>query len=234
MDQKLVLGIDTSAKTCTAAVYSDRVLSSFQLTNGPTHSQSLLPAIKDVLSQAKASIRDLSAIAVSVGPGSFTGLRIGIAAVKGLAIADGLPCAAVSTLEALAVNADRFENALICPVMDARRGEYYNALFSIKSGILTRICEDRAIPGKMIAEQIQRFENVLVLGDGAEKFVLENQLPQNLLAPDEIRFQSGESVAKIGAKMLRENQLLFCHELAPRYLRLPQAEREWLEKNKTK
>ena len=233
MDRKIVLGIDTSARTCTCALVSDRTLASYQLTDGPTHSQSLLPAIKNLFCEANVSFSDLSAIAVSVGPGSFTGLRIGLSTVKGLAFPDNIPCVAVSTLEALATNALEFEGYTVVPVMDARRGEYYNALFRVEKKSLLRVTPDRAIKGTDLALELSSCKKILVLGDGAEKFIRENDFAESVLAPVELRFQNGESVAKIGKKTLEKNITLSCTELAPVYLRLPQAEREWLEKNKT-
>ncbi len=229
-----VLGIDTSAVTCSVALYSDRLLSSFNLTNGPTHSQTLLPAIMDVLKEAKLSVSDLSAIAISAGPGSFTGLRIGISTVKGLAFADQIPCVPVSTLEALAVNARHLEGSLVCPLMDARRGEFYNALFRMEQGVPIRLTPDRALPGETILEQIKGEENLLLLGDGAEKFVSMFPELESYLASEDIRFQNGESVAILGQREANNQNVISCHQLSPAYLRLPQAEREWLEKNKKK
>ncbi len=229
-----VLGIDTSAVTCSVALYSDRLLSQFTLTNGPTHSQTLLPAVASVLKEANLSVSDLSAIAVSVGPGSFTGLRIGISTVKGLAFADDIPCVPVSTLEALAVNARQWEGCLVCPLMDARRGEFYNALFRIENGIPVRLTPDRALPGETVLEEIKGEASLLLLGDGAEKFVAMFPEFAPALASEDIRFQCGESVAILGQKGANHRTVISCHQLSPAYLRLPQAEREWLEKNKKK
>ena len=227
----IALGIDSSAKVCSVALVSDRLLAIRTHSDGLTHSQTLLPAVKEVLAEAGLSLSDLDVIAVSAGPGSFTGLRIGISTVKGLAFADAVPCAAVSTLEALAMNALSFEGAVICPVMDARRGEFYNALFTVKSGELMRLVPDRAISGEALSEELRSFEKVLILGDGAVKFTeaFPSYLPN--LAAEEIRLQNGESVARLGLREAETHSLVPCSTLSPRYLRLPQAEREWLAKN---
>ena len=229
----LILGIDTSAKVCSVAVTEDgKVLFSRTLSDGLTHSETLLPLIKTALESAEKKISDLSAIAITCGPGSFTGLRIGISTVKGLAIANNIPCASISTLEALAYNGMNYEGSLICACMDARRGEYYNALFRVEDSSLIRVTEDRALPGDEIYSEICNEEKVLVVGDGAEKFVSEHTSFVDFLAPIEIRLQSGVSVAKLGEEAAKEGKMLSCAELSPIYLRLPQAEREWLLKNK--
>ncbi len=171
----LFLGIDTSAKVCSVALINgQKVLFSKTLSDGLTHSETLLPLIKSAFETTGYSVKDLAAIGISCGPGSFTGLRIGISTVKGLAIGDNIPCVSVSTLEALAFNGIEKEGALVCALMDARRGEYYNAIFRVEDGKLSRVTEDRAIPGDLIFEEIKDCENLLILGDGAEKFVSEH------------------------------------------------------------
>lgn len=227
-----VLGIDTSAIVCSVALVSDKTLASGTVSDGLTHSETLLPLIKEVLRQGNTPLSELSGVAVSHGPGSFTGLRIGISAVKGLTVSQRIPCIGVSTLEALAMNAVSYEGFVICPVMDARRGEFYNALFRVDGKKLVRLCEDRAISGNDLAGELSSFENVLILGDGAEKFIQQNSTFANCIAPEEIRYQSGESVARLGLASLNNGEFLNCKELSPRYLRLPQAEREWNERNK--
>lgn len=228
----LILGIDTSAIVCSVALLSDDFcVASRTVSDGLTHSETLLPLIKEILDEGNAKLTDLDGIAISHGPGSFTGLRIGISAVKGLAISDNIPCIGVSTVEALAMNALDFEGSVICPVMDARRGEFYNALFKIEQNKLIRLCEDRAVSGLKIADELLSFDRVVIVGDGAEKFIQQNPQYTSALAPDEIRLQSGESVARLGLALLNIGLSCSCKELSPHYLRLPQAEREWREKN---
>jgi len=228
-----ILGIDTSAKVCSSAVISGKSVLSFRtVSDGMTHSETLLPAIKAILKEADTKLKELDGIAVSHGPGSFTGLRIGISTVKGLAVSQNIPCIGVSTLEALAMNCIESEGAVICPVMDARRGEFYNALFQVKNGNLIRLCEDRAIPGLALAKEICGDEKVLILGDGAEKFIQQNPAFSENIVSHEARYQSGASVALLGLQALQNGSFQSCKEISPRYLRLPQAEREWNEKHK--
>ena len=228
----MILGIDTTAKTCSVALVSQATLGVRTIHDGPTHSQTLLPFVKDLLEEASVSPEDLDVIAVSAGPGSFTGLRIGISAAKGLAFPFSTPCAPVSTLEALAMNLRDFEGAIACPVMDARRGEFYNALFRIENGVPVRITADRAIEGEFLKNELLCYDGVIVLGDGAEKFASFFPEYENKLASEGMRFQNGESVALVGMRLLKENKLTSCHALSPSYLRIPQAEREWRAKNK--
>jgi len=230
-----VLGIDTSAIVCSVALVSNRrVLSQKTLSDGLTHSETLLPLVKETLSECGMHLNDLDGIAISNGPGSFTGLRIGISTVKGLAVSAQLPCVGVSTLEALALNAIDMEGYTVCALMDARRGEFYNAIFRIENGKLIRLCEDRAIHGSTIAEELQAYQSVLLVGDGAEKFSLQFSRFAENLADEAIRFQSGKSVALLGLSVIQENGGIHCRELSPKYLRLPQAEREWNEKHQKK
>ena len=224
----LILGIDTSAVTCSVALLENRnMLSTRSVTHGMTHSETLLPMISEVLAESDKKISQLDCIAIAAGPGSFTGLRIGISTVKGLAISQNIPCVSVSTLEGLATNARHYEGITVCALMDARRGEFYQAFFRIEKGNAVRICEDRAVNGEKIAEEMKKESKLIILGDGAEKFVSLFPSYQKYLAPKEIRFQNGESIAYLG----EAGELQSCQSLSPTYLRLPQAEREWLEKN---
>ncbi len=228
-----VLGIDTSAIVCSVALMEDElVIAKRTVSEGRTHSEVLLPKIKEVLLEANLEPEKIDLIAVSAGPGSFTGLRIGISAVKGIALPLSIPCAGISTLEGLAMNAKHLEGAFVCALMDARRGEFYNALFSVQNGVPHRVTEDRALCGEAIFEQIKNEKNLIILGDGAEKFAQNFPELSQFLAPDEIRFQSGVGVALLGRKAFLEKKSVSANQLSPSYLRLPQAEREWLEKNK--
>ena len=230
-----VLGIDTSAVVCSVALVSeDETVVSRTVSEGLTHSETLLPLVKEILDESGFRISELDGIAISNGPGSFTGLRIGISTVKGLAICHDLPCIGVSTIEALAMNALNYEGAIVCPVMDARRGEFYNGLFRVKDRALVRLCEDRAVHGDKIAEELSCYENVLILGDGAEKFIQQKPDFAQAIAPSDLRFQSGDSVARLGIRMMRSGCSFSCKELSPKYLRLPQAEREWNARNHIK
>ena len=163
----------------------------------------------------------LDAIAVTAGPGSFTGVRIGVATVKGLAFPYDIPCISVSTLEAIAYNFTD-ENAVICAVMDARRMQFYNALFKVENGRVTRLCEDRAISIDALREELKAYENVIIAGDGAELCYNNLNLENIALAVEDKRWQNGVGVSKAA----ENKKTIKAEALMPVYLRLSQAERE--------
>lgn len=162
-----ILALETSAKSVSTAVVENGapLAYAYQCT-GLTHSRTLMPMVDAMLKNAELTLGDMDAVAVAAGPGSFTGLRIGIAAVKGLAWAADKPCFGVSTLEAMAQNLAHMDGLLVC-AMDARRDQVYNALFEAKSGVLTRLTPDRAIAVAELAEELRgETRRLLVLGDG--------------------------------------------------------------------
>ena len=210
-----ILALETSAKAVSAAVTEDgRVLCSGYQDTGLTHSRTLMPIVEAMLKNTGLTVRDCDAVAVAVGPGSFTGIRIGVSAAKGLAFAADKPCAAVSTLEACA--------------MDARRNQIYNALFTAEGGRLTRRTPDRAIGLAELAEELRGESMPLVIvGDGAflcEKALTEAGLPCRL-APPQLVMQNAMSVALCGEDLARAGKLVSAQELLPVYLRPPQAQR---------
>ncbi len=226
-----ILAIDSSAVVGTVALCEDRkLIAHYTLNTGNTHSQTLLPMIESVLKSAEWEIDDLELLAVSQGPGSFTGVRIGISTIKGLAFGKNIPCAGVSTLEALAYNL-RYCNGIICPVMNARRAQVYNALFSCKSGVLTRLCPDRAISiAELDAELSTMDQPIYLVGDGYDVTLegLEKTTTQPI--PEEQRFQSAYSVALCGLDAFARGEAVDDITLAPIYLRPSQAERERAER----
>jgi len=227
----ITIGIDTSAVTCSVALTENgRVLYSDSQTNGLTHSQTLLPSVISALEVAKKTPDDVSLIAIAAGPGSFTGLRIGISTVKGLCISRNIPVAAVSTLEGLATNLRDWDGKTVHALMDARRNEFYYARFLIRNRKAERLCEDCAASAESIASFIVAKDSVL-LGDGALKFtsIFPDFLP--CLAEESLRLQNAVSVALLGEENYENGNVVDCRKLSPRYLRLPQAEREWREKN---
>lgn len=162
-----ILALETSAKSVSAAVVENGtpLAYTYQCT-GLTHSRTLMPMVDAMLKHAELTLEEMDAIAVAAGPGSFTGLRIGIAAVKGLAWASERPCIGVSTLEAMAQNAAHMDGLILC-AMDARRQQVYNALFEAKHGTLTRLTPDRAISIAELAEELKgEMRRIIVLGDG--------------------------------------------------------------------
>ena len=163
-----ILALETSAKAVSAAVTEDgKVLCSGYQDTGLTHSRTLMPIVEAMLKNTGLTVQDCDAVAVAAGPGSFTGIRIGVSAAKGLAFAADKPCAAVSTLEAMARNVAHMDALVVC-AMDARRSQIYNALFTSEHGRLTRRTPDRAIGLAELAEELRSEPLPLVIvGDGA-------------------------------------------------------------------
>lgn len=237
-----ILALDSTARAASAALSEDgRILSYTVADNGFTHSEILLPMAEELCLSASLPLSEVDYYAVTVGPGSFTGVRIGVSVAKGLAFrypeSSEANCVSVSTLEALAENLSGLDG-IYCAVMDARRGEVYNALFRYENGVLVRLCEDRALPLSALAEELNTtYQSIPVrlAGDGyevAEKALSEAGVP---LAPTPalLRLQNAASVAKCAYRLIKEGKAVTDRALAPVYLRLPQAERERLEREKT-
>ena len=165
-----ILALETSAKSVSVAVTEGGVLLAQAYQNrGMTHSVTLMPLLDGMLKSAGLTLDEIGVIAVAQGPGSFTGIRIGVAAAKGLAWAKEVPCCGVSTLAAMAYGAADFDG-LIVGAMDARRQQVYNAVFRVENGGITRLCEDRAVSVEQVAQELKESnyrENILVIGDGA-------------------------------------------------------------------
>lgn len=224
-----ILAIDTSATAASVCLAGeDKILGSFYTNTALTHSQTLVPMIDQVLKTTQTAIDELDYIAVNSGPGSFTGVRIGVAAAKGLAFKKNVKCVSVSTLESMAYNMLGNE-CFVCAVMDARCSQVYNALFRVNSDKVERLCDDRALALsdlKLELEQID--EKIVLVGDGAEitaKY-LENSLSNVFLAPINKQIQNASSTALAAFKSISENKIITPAELMPTYLRLPQAQRE--------
>ena len=228
-----ILALETSAKAVSAAVTEDgKVLCSGYQDTGLTHSRTLMPIVEAMLKNTGLTVQDCDAVAVAAGPGSFTGIRIGVSAAKGLAFAADKPCAAVSTLEAMARNVAHMDALVVC-AMDARRNQVYNALFLAQDGVLTRQCPDRAIGLAELAEEIKnRPEPKFVVGDGAGlcyNHLLEQDVPCRM-APPQLVMQNAVGVALAAEEMATRGETVSARDLVPVYLRLSQAERERLAK----
>ena len=229
-----ILGLESSAKAASVALMEDgRLLGRSDQNTALTHSRTLLPMAEALLKNCELSIAQVDAVAVAAGPGSFTGLRIGISAAKGLAWARELPCAGVSTLHAMAQNLAHLDDAVIICAMDARRNQVYNAFFHAKSGALQRLCADRAVPLSTVAEDLRgETRPKIVVGDGAQ--LCYNYLSEAgvacRLAPEALRMQSAVGVCLCAEAMARDGALCSAAQLQPVYLRLSQAERERLQK----
>jgi len=229
----LVAAFDSTAVTASVAVaQADEngnlgTYALFTVKNKLTHSETLLPMFVSALKTYGADVRDVDLYAVSAGPGSFTGVRIGVATVKGLATPYGTPCAGVSAPEAIAANVC---GKYVCPLMDARRGQFYTALF--KDGV--RIAPDSASAAEDIYAALPKGEQVILCGDGAALF--KSFYPGDdllTLAPAAGIDQNALSVAVCGIKIYKNGGATDAAGLKPVYLRVPQAERERLEREKT-
>lgn len=225
----LILAFESSAKPASAALVKDgQLLSQYMQCSALTHSRTLLPMAEDMLKNAELRLSDVDLIAVAHGPGSFTGIRIGVATVKGLAWAAEKPCVGVSTLEAMVWHGLAV-GGYICPVMDARRSQVYNALFKIENGRPVRMTEDRPIALDELSKEVTALNApVFLVGDGAAlcfEYFTAHGVPC-VMAPDNLRWQDAWGVAMAAADKTPGN----ADELLPVYLRLSQAERERQER----
>lgn len=204
----MLLSLDSSAVTASVALTDgDRVIKSEFVNSGLTHSETLLPMVKRVMGDNEFS--SLDAVAITAGPGSFTGVRIGVATVKGIAFAGNIPCYGVSTLEAIAYNFVD-ENCVVCAVMDARRMQFYNAIFKVENGIVSRITPDRAISIDDLREELKQYDSVIIAGDGAALCSQNIALDNCKIAADDKIYQNALSVAKCVKNKKQLRRLLLC------------------------
>jgi len=227
----LILALESSAKPASAAVFSDdgRLLGQYYQNSKLTHSKTLLPMVEALLKNLDITISDIGIVAVSRGPGSFTGVRIGVSTAKGLAWGAGIPVCGVSTLEAMAYQTPE-QDVIVCPVMDARRSQVYNALFEWRNGKPARLCGDRAISLEDLSIELKGYSpTYLLVGDGAAisyEFLSAAGVSCRI-APELMRFQTayGVALAAVNAKSVP------AVELEPSYLRPSQAELSFLTPN---
>lgn len=231
----LILAFETSAKAASAALLEDgRLLGESYQNTGLTHSQTLLVMAENLLAQCGKTVVEVTAVAVAAGPGSFTGVRIGVAAAKGFAWGRELPCYGVSTLEAMALSLGAWQG-YVCPCMDARRSQVYNALFSVNQGTLERLREDRAIALSDLAEELKALDGpIFLVGDGSTLTyrTLSDKIPNLVLPPEHRMHQRADGVALLAARKIAAGESGDANALTPNYLRLSQAERERMEKLK--
>ena len=230
-----ILALDSTAQVATVALCEDgHLLGEYTVNNGNTHSETLLPMVESLLRFFELTVRDVDLFAVSAGPGSFTGVRIGAATVKGLAFAMDKPCVGVSTLDALAQNLEGFEG-LICPVMNARRKQVYTALFRQKDGKRERLMPDSAISIAELDQILSPYkdEPIYLCGDGYD--ITEENLTTSIQStPERLRPQSAYSVARVAYESYLAGEHCDDRSLAPTYLRPSQAERERVERESHK
>lgn len=234
----IILGFESCAKIASVAVLDgDRILASYSIDNGLTQSELLLPMAESMLSHLSLSFSDVDLLATAVGPGSFTGVRIGVSLLKGLAFGKDTPCVAVSAIEELAENLAGLEG-IIVPCMDARRNQVYNALFRSSHGEMTRLCDDRAISLDELCRELADFdgENIYIVGDGYElaKRYLVGKGLKICDTPPTLTGENAVSVCRVAKRKYESGETLTDLEIAPSYLRVPQAERERLERERAK
>ena len=228
-----ILAFESSAKAASVALLEDgRLLAEYFQNSGQTHSRTLMQMAEDMIRNCDLTVGQSDAAAVAAGPGSFTGVRIGVAAAKGFCWGRELPCYGVSTLEAMA-QPFSFVDGILVPAMDARRSQVYTAVFEAEHGILRRLMEDAAISVEDLGRQLEKLEKPkFLVGDGAE--LCYNTLGQCVrglrLAPEHLRMQRAGGVALAAQAMIERGEAGDASALTPAYLRLSQAERERMEK----
>ena len=232
-----ILAFETSAKAASVALMEDdRLLGESYQNTGLTHSQTLMSMAEALLKNCGLTARDVEGVAVAAGPGSFTGVRIGVAAAKGFAWGGELPCWGVSTLEAMALNLGVYQGYVL-PVMDARRSQVYTALFHADCGKYTRIREDRAISLEELGEDVKILsEPIFLVGDGSILCynTLLEKVPGLVCPPEHRAHQRAAGVGLAAWQQRCRGDRGDGAGLTPNYLRLSQAERERLSKEGNK
>ncbi len=235
-----ILSMECSATPASVAIVEQgNVLASSFVNVKLTHSQTLMPMVENLLKAARLTINDIEGLAISNGPGSFTGVRIGISAIKGLAAPKNIPCVAVSTLRAMAENYSDTD-CIVCAVMDARCNQVYNALFEVDDGRVKRLCDDRALLCNELAEEIiaissKTDKSIIIVGDGTDIFYpfVEN-IKSVKKSAVQSRFQNATGVGLVALESFNKGETIEACSLLPFYLRLPQAERELKAKEERK
>ena len=229
-----ILAFDSTAKAASVAVCEDeRCLALYTIDNGLTQSELLMPMAENILKCLNLSFNDIELVCASMGPGSFTGVRIGAALVKGIAFGRDIPCVGVSTIEALAKNAMPLKG-IIVPVMDARRGQVYTAIFKSDGKTATRMTGDDAISITALAEMLREYtgENIYLVGDGyavASKGLAAAGI-ELCATPTLLINENACSIALVALEKYTNGEWVKDTDIAPTYLRMPQAERERLER----
>ena len=227
-----ILAVDTSANTATVCVVDeDKLIAERTVNYKKTHSETLMPMIDGTLKDAGLDITDIDVFSVADGPGSFTGLRIGVSAVKGMAHALDKPIVTISTLEAMAYGIYMSED-IISPIMDARRNQVYNGVYTWCDGKFSVLSEPRALSIEECVEDLLRYKKrVIFLGDGVpvhKEYITSKMGDMAVFAPPSVNGPRASALASL----VGEHEKKTCFEVAPLYLRKPQAERELEERSK--
>lgn len=247
-----ILAVETTGAFASVALMDgDRIIGHIQGNDRFSHLQNLMPQVDTVIKESKLSLDDIAAIAVSDGPGSFTGIRIGVSSARALSQILDIPCVPVSSLEALAMrtleykeaaeaacaesngNASETGNILICPILDARRGQVYGGGYLIKDGYPEEVIKGAPYMIEEFLAKAEKFDRILLLGDGIDSYeerILAARPEGTWTAPECIRYQDAVSVAKLGARIFNEKGGLHYLEVQPEYMRIAEAERKLKEK----
>ncbi|MBP3379182.1 MAG: tRNA (adenosine(37)-N6)-threonylcarbamoyltransferase complex dimerization subunit type 1 TsaB [Clostridia bacterium] len=236
----LILSVDSTAQTASVSLSDDnRFLAGTTLNIGNKHSTTLLPAIKFILEQTGKSVSDVELFAATAGPGSYTGVRIGVATVKGLALGRNVPCIGVSSLETMAQGMTACDG-IVCAMINARRDRFFTACFSVEKGKIARLTDDDTLEGSVIEEYLNKqTKSVYLVGDGAEVFLGTHQVTYASYVP-EMQIYPNAYYAGVIAKRIYDDaeevarEMFSADSLRPIYLRQPQAERELNERMNNK
>ncbi len=232
----IILGIDTTSSSASVALLNEQKLIGEYTSNAKlTHLRKLMPMVDNLLKNCELSFSDIEAIGVSQGPGSFTGIRIGMSTAKALAQVRSLPIVGVPTLKALAYNIP-FYPGVICPILDARRHQVYGAAFKWEQGFCKEIIKADAYAIESLTKLISGYEDILFLGDGVQAYkdsIMDKLGNAASFAPQYLAMQKSSSVAQLTYDMFSKENIKNCYEIKPDYLRKPEAERN-LRKEKSK
>ena len=234
----IILALDTSSMVATVALMDEeKLIGEYSINHKRTHSQKLMPMIDALLKDCEMKIQDVDYVAVAEGPGSFTGLRIGVATAKGLAHALDIPVVGVSTLDALAFNIP-FCHGLVCPILDARRGQVYTAVYKWDQEALHQVEGSMAITIDDLIEKLRsRPEKIIFLGDGISSNIdtLKEKLGERVVvSPQSIRMPKAASIAQLALHRIQNKEVENFYALTPQYLRKSEAERQYEEKLRCK
>lgn len=226
-----ILAIDTTSSAASVALIdSNNLIGEYTSNAKLTHLQKLLPMIEHLLINCEEDLKNIKAIAVSEGPGSFTGIRIGVATAKTLSQVRDIPIIGVPTLKAMAYNIP-FYSGVICPILDARRHQVYSAAYKWEGNTCNEIIKGDAYDINVLTEKLKIYDNVIFLGDGVivYKDIIISVIENAKFAPSYLNMQKASSVAQLGLEMALDNKIQNCYQMKPQYLRKPEAERN-LEK----
>ena len=231
-----LLAIDSSGMVASVAVLTeDKLIGEYTINNKKTHSQTLLPMIDEMMQMIGQDINEIDAIAIAAGPGSFTGLRIGAATAKGLALALDKPIISVPTMEAIASNIYGTEQ-LLCPIMDARNQQVFTGMYQYVDGKFTTVMEQTVLSVEELCDKINGLkQDVMFLGDGVlvyQNYLEERVTVKKTFAPAHLMNQRASAVGMCGFRLYHDGKIENADSYVPEYLRLSQAEREMQERLK--